>query len=152
VIGLYYVHLGQGPFSYRKYILDLRLDLPDVVIRRGGNKELHNALVQASMGLIARSCEPLGKWGTRLAARLFLRGVVTGRTRKIADNGVRYMYTVGVGEGYVRAGMWGEHEFLTLGEQIDARVDVRAYISSRSKPMYQLAIRNGWAHDGEEEF
>ena len=38
-------------------------------VRRGGNKELHEALVNAAMGLVNRASEPLGRWGARLAAK-----------------------------------------------------------------------------------
>jgi hypothetical protein len=39
-----------------------------------------------------------------------------------------------------------------LGDGIDVKVDVRPYLTSHSKPMYQLNIRSESRPEGEELF
>jgi hypothetical protein len=83
---------------------------------------------------------------------LYLKGTVVGRTRKITDNGCRYMYTIDTGFGITKLSAWGDHDFLPVGMSIDAQVDIRVYVSRTGRPMYQLSLPANSIGNGEEAF
>lgn len=89
----------------------------------------------------------------RQGAGIYLRGVVSGRTRKVLADKSRYTYTVDGPYGPIRATVWGEHEYIPIGTQIDQRVSLRAYINSKNTPMISLTFENmGENKTGEEPF
>jgi hypothetical protein len=65
---------------------------------------------------------------------LFLRGIVTGRTRKAHTNKetgelrYQYNYTVATSFGPINVSCWGDHEFIPVGTAFDRAVVARAYV------------------------
>lgn len=88
----------------------------------------------------------------RAEGGIFLRGLIVGRTRKQTEGGFRYTYTVDTGYGVIRASMWGEHDFMPVGSQVDAEVQIKPYITNRGAPMYQLVFPSKVTNNGEETF
>ena len=83
---------------------------------------------------------------------IFQRGVIVGRTRKVMEGGCRYMYEIDTGAGFVRASVWGEHDYMPLNAHVEVPIEIRPYVTAKGRPMYQLAIPNGAHSDGEEDF
>lgn len=50
----------------------------------------------------------------RKDAGIYLRGVVSGRTRKVLADKCRYTYTVDGPYGPIRVTVWGEHEHIPI--------------------------------------
>src|SRR5208283_5418341 len=176
-VGLYHVHLKIEPFSYLKYNLDLRLEVPDVPIEACGftrrcAENLRRHGIEDAPTLLARYSTDLAKvkgigsktyqgrsghgWRhcghRRTPGGIFLRGTVMGRSRKQMENGYRYMYAVDTGYGVMRLSAWGDHEFLRIGDDIDVSVEIRAFTTGKGRPMYQLSLPTNSLNEGEESF